>query len=131
MACQVMRPAELVLRPYAVATHEADNTVGQARVRARRPVELPRCLDTVHRLSAGRYLVKQHAGRRYDVATGLEQEVVPEAGPAVPTREGLLLNDRLVDDQLFSTNDDRTVAYRYDLRNPAGLVPIYTAAGRA
>jgi len=79
-----------------------------------------------------RFFMIEPSGRlhRYDAATGLEQEVVPDAGPAVATREGLLNNYRLVDNQLFSTNDDRTEAYRYDLRNPAGLVPIYTATGR-
>ncbi|MBX6750161.1 MAG: PQQ-binding-like beta-propeller repeat protein [Micromonosporaceae bacterium] len=79
-----------------------------------------------------RFFMVEPSGRlhRYDAATGLEQEVVPDAGPAVATREGLLINYRLVDDQLFSTNDDRTEAYRYDLRNPAGLVRIYTATGQ-
>jgi hypothetical protein len=79
-----------------------------------------------------RFFMVEPSGRlhRYDAATGLEQEVVPNAGPAAATREGLLDNYRLVDDQLFSLNDERTEAYRYDLRNPAGLVPIYTAAGQ-
>jgi outer membrane protein assembly factor BamB len=68
---------------------------------------------------------------RYDAATGLEQEVVPNVGPPAATRTGLLNNYFLFDDQLFSLNDDQTQAYRYDLRNPAGLVPIYTAADQS
>ena len=97
----------------------ADATTAPARLRVG--------LDpTDHRL-----FMIEPSGRlhRYDAATGLEQEVVPVAGPTVAPRQGLLVNYRLVDDQLFSTNDDRTEAYRYDLRNPAGLVPVYTATG--